>query len=164
MSLKKPHPLWSTHDGNPYNAEAARIQALFLTGRYPTEYLCRHWSHNKDGICLQHSCFNLKIKESVEHVLLHCPALFEERRRLYFLTWIFAADKPQIWNIIELYLWKPANDKIAMQFLLDCSCLPLVIETTQLYGQTILDNCFAISRTWCRSIHVSRMKLLGRRP
>ena len=164
LSLKYPHPLWFTLDSNPYNVEAARIQALFLIGRYPTESLCRYWSSNPDGICLQETCRYLKLKESIEHVLLHCAALSDNRRRLFWITWCYAADKCSIWNILEQYLFNQNDDKILMQFLLDCSSLPLVIEATQNYGQCILEYCFTISRTWCRSMHVSRMKYLGRKP
>ena len=52
LTLTHPHPIWTSLDGNPYQAKAARIQALFLTGRYRTERLCRFWSGNKDGYCL----------------------------------------------------------------------------------------------------------------
>ena len=45
LSLSSPHPLWTSLDDNPYQARAAHIQALFLSGRYRTERLCRFWSH-----------------------------------------------------------------------------------------------------------------------
>ena len=32
LSLSSPHPIWCSLDGNPYQAEAASIQALFLSG------------------------------------------------------------------------------------------------------------------------------------
>ena len=47
LSLMRPHPIWTSLNSNPYECKAARIQALFLTGRYRTEKLCRFWSSNK---------------------------------------------------------------------------------------------------------------------
>ena len=44
LSLSSPHPIWTSLDGNPYQAKAARIQALFFSGRYRSERLCRFWS------------------------------------------------------------------------------------------------------------------------
>ena len=45
LSLSDPHPIWTSLDGNPYQAKAAHIQALFLSGRYRTERMCRHRAH-----------------------------------------------------------------------------------------------------------------------
>ena len=59
LSLMHPHPIWTSLDGNPYQAKAARIQALFLTGSYRTERLCRFWSSNREGKCLLETCKNL---------------------------------------------------------------------------------------------------------
>ena len=41
MSLKFPHPIWSTAGTNPYEINKAIIQARMLSGRYRTEGLCR---------------------------------------------------------------------------------------------------------------------------
>ena len=48
-----------------------------------------------------------------------------------------------------------------MQFLLDCTPLPIVISYAQLYGAFIYRNVFYLSRTWCFSVHKQRMKRLG---
>ena len=74
ISLVKPHPIWTSLDGNPYQAKAAFIQASFLVSRF--------WTKNIDGFCLLGNCFDLKLKEDIRHVLLHCSALIEKRRRL----------------------------------------------------------------------------------
>ena len=63
LSLSRPHPIFTSLDGNPYQAKAAKVQALFLSGRYYTERLCRFWSDNKFGYCLLDSCKNLNIYE-----------------------------------------------------------------------------------------------------
>ena len=63
LSLSLPHPIWTSLDGNPYQAKAARIQSLFLTGRYRSERLCRFWSSNREGYCLLSTCNNEQLYE-----------------------------------------------------------------------------------------------------
>ena len=161
LSLQCPHPIWTSLDGNPYQAKAARIQAVFLSGKYRTEKLCRFWSRNKEGICLLQPCKGLKISEDIEHVLLHCSALSDVRRRLVNFTTTYTSDKPVLRTIVDSYLYAPSTS-LRMQFILDCSVLPLVIAEVQAQGKIIHQHLFRITRTWCRSLHVSRLKQLGR--
>ena len=161
LSLSHPHPLWSSLNGNPYETKAACIQALFLSGRYRSERLCRFWSQNKAGVCLLPACKNSNISEDIEHILLQCISLNAERRWLEMFTSKFAADKPPVQMIINTYLYS-VHDNIRVQFLLDCSVLPLVITAHQKYGHEIHQHLFKVSRTWCRSLHLARMKALGR--
>ena len=51
---------------------------------------------------------------------------------------------------------------LRIQFFLDCSVLPLVISNFQTYGETVHQQRFRISKTWCRTLHVTRVKALGR--
>ena len=161
LSLSKPHPIWTSLDGNPYQAKAARIQALLLSGRYRTERLSRFWSSNKDGFCLLSTCNGSQLYEDIEHFILRCSALTEVRRRLIRFTEDYVVDKPVLKPLCDAYLL-PDNTALCMQFLLDCSVLPMVISAVQLYGQIVHFHLFRITRTWCRSLHVARLKLLGR--
>ena len=161
ISLDHPHPLWKSLDGNPYQAKAARIQALILSGKYPTERFRRFWSENDNGFCLFDSCFNLKKVESVEHMLLHCPAFSDERRRLCLFTSNLMLENSILEDIVPI-LSDNYEDDIKAQFLADCSVLPQVITATQIHGEIVHELCFKISRTWCRTIHVARLKKLGR--
>ena len=163
LSLSSPHPLWTSLNGNPYEAKAARIQALFLTGRYRTEKLSRYWSSNRNGFCLQHSCSSLGIIEDRTHILLHCQALNETRSRLSLFTTRLLQDLPLLGPIIDAYLYSD-DDAVRMQFLLDCSVQPMVIAAKQLFGSIVLERLFKLTRTWCFSLHKSRLKLLGRAP
>ena len=114
-------------------------------------------SSNKDGTLLQ----NLLISKTIEHIHLHCSGLNENRRRLESVTQTFAADKPAIKQIIFTYM-NTDDEYLRVQFLLDCSVLPLVISRYQTHGPIIHQQLYQISRTWCRSLHVARWKLLGR--
>ena len=161
MSLKTPHPIWTSLDGNPYQAKAAFIQAAFLSGKYRTERVCRFWSKNVHGICLQRECFDLKLLEDRTHVLLHCKALNEKRRRLTEETSRILDQNPIFKPIVNAYLFSDTDD-LKMNFLLDCSTLPMVIRAKQLFGNMVFEFMFKISRNWCRALHRERLKLLGR--
>ena len=84
MSLTKPHPLWSSAGSNPHEISKAIQQARFLSGRYRSMELTKHWSGTaKDGFCLSSTCINQP--ETTEHILIHCGAYLNCKRRLYSL-------------------------------------------------------------------------------
>ena len=96
LALCLPHPMWTSLDGNPYQAKAARIQSLF--GRYRSERLCTFWSINRHGYCLLRACVSENSYEDIEHILLRCSGLNDERRRLNLFTSDYVSDKPVIKN------------------------------------------------------------------
>ena len=161
LSLTSPHPIWTSLDGNPFQARAATVQAHFLSGRYRTERLCRFWSTNPDGYCLQESCKGLSISEDIEHILVRCPALTDKRRRLLRLSSDCVSQMPLLSPIINEYLLSN-SDEMVVQFLVDCSTLPMVIAAYQLFGPSVHASLFKLTRTWCFSLHRARLQLLGR--
>ena len=161
LSLTKPHPIWRSLDGNPYQAKAAKVQALFLSGRYRTQRLSRFWSKNKDRVCLLDTCKNENIVEDISHIILRCSGLNETRRRLISFISIYISDKPVLQPIVEAYLYANDNENQVMQFILDCSVLPLVITAHQKYGHVIHEQLFRVTQTWCRALHRDRLKALG---
>ena len=156
MSLKKPHPIWSTTGSNTYEVSKAIQQARFLSGRYRTERLAGHWSHNKDGYCQSPTCTSEV--ETVEHILVNCGAYIDCKERLYSL-WLSTAN-PVTLRLVREALSGEAS--YLLQFILDCSVLPSVILATQTYGSMILNELFHLTRTWCFSIHRKRLQMLGR--
>jgi hypothetical protein len=156
MSLTKPHPIWSTAGSNPYEVSKAVQQARFLSGRYRSEYLSRHWTNNKEGYCLSPTCSNEV--ESVDHILIHCRAYNECKRRLYSL-WLSSPNPAVIKLVTEAF---SEETDYLLQFIIDCSVLPSVINAVQAQGPEILDDLFYLTRTWCFSVHRYRMKMLGR--
>ena len=163
LALNVPHPIWTSLDSNPYQAKAAAVQALFLSGRYRSERLHRHWTpNNRGGFCRQLCCLNLKNIEDEQHILLHCTAYINERRRLKELSTDMVNALPIIKPILDAYLYDNHTDEnIKLQFLLDCSTLPLVIVARQTFGVAVLKPLFKFTRTWCLTIHRRRLKLLG---
>ena len=159
LSLSRPHPILANLSGNPYESRSCHVQIMLLSGRYRTEKLRHHWSINKDGFCLLPGCKHLKLIETEEHLLLHCPALVSVRRQLFSRILEFSADKTELQTLLS-NLFFQLDDAIKMQFLLDPSTLPAVISAFQTHGDEILAQCFKIGRMWCRSLHDSRLKLM----
>ena len=158
MSLSTPHPLWTTCGSSPSNIAMATVQARMISGRYRSEGLCRHWSRNREGFCLLSPCRNTI--EDIPHILTTCPGLSSTRDKLVHYSIKYSSTVPAISDLI-LSLCSPSNPHL-VQFLLDCSCLPEVIQATQLLGKDVLWHLFAISRTWVYTLHKARMKILGR--
>ena len=156
MSLTKPHLIWTTAGSNPYEVSKAIQQARFLSGRYRTENLSKHWSRNKQGYCLSPTCNEQK--ETVEHILIECQAYLECKKKLYSL-WL-SSKNPAVYHLILEAL--SSEKDYLLQFLLDCSVLPTVITASQSYGDGIFSELFYLTRTWCFSVHRERMKMLGR--
>ena len=155
MSLIKPHPIWLTAGSNPYEIAKAIQQARFLSGRYRSESLTKHWSANKSGYCQSPSCCSV---ETVEHILIHCGAYSSSKQHIYSL-WL-SSPNPVIHGLVVDAL--SSDTAYLLQFILDCSVLPKVINATQIYGFTILQELFYLTRTLCFSVHKQRMKMLGR--
>ena len=156
MSLTKPHPIWCTAGSNPYETAKAIQQSRFLSGRYRSGSVTKHWSGNKEGFCLAPSCQNQL--ETVEHILINCSSYIETKRRLYSL-WLSTTNK----TVLRLVLQALSSETdYLLQFILDCSVLPSVILATQSNGNHVLKELFYLTRSWCFSIHRQRMKYLGR--
>ena len=155
MSLSTPHPLWSSAS-SPYEVGKAVIAARMLSGRYRTDRLTRHWTQtNPDGLCRLPGCFNNE--GNLEHILLHCTALSEARSRVVSLFTAFLVSRQELFPVIHHYTI--VEEHLLLQFLLDPSCLPLVISTNKHYPNTT-NQCLYLARTWCYSIHLSRSKLM----
>ena len=135
----------------------ARIQLLFLSSQYPCAKLARHWSfENPLGLCTNDVCYKTLQVESVEHILLHCPAY--SATRLQLIQTCLNVKDPNSLMLISDILVRSNTDRV--QFLLDCSILPEVIRTAQCHGEHIYSDLFYLSRTWCYAIHRERLKRL----
>ena len=157
LSLSSPHPLWTTAGSSPYEVKKAVVQARMLSGRYRTERLRRHWSSNSEGYCLLPSCHQQF--DDLTHILLACPALQEARDRMEQLWTDHLNDIPHINTVVRDYMSQPDHYKV--QLLLDPSVLPKVISLRQEHGDTVLNSIFYLTRTFCYSLHNSRLKMLG---
>ena len=171
-SLMQPHRIWTTADNSAYEVKKAVTMATMLSGRYITDHRARHWSkQNPHGLC--HLCLAASKSHdsamsnhslplgSLEHLLLECPELFQQRERVRLLWTNYTSDKPLIRKLTvgsedaSLQTWLPN-----MQLLLDPSACPLIIQAAQEYGPGIYVHLYYLSRTWCHALHTRRIKIL----
>ena len=151
--------VWKTAGSSPSKVVKATMKSLMVSGRYRTEYLCRHWSKNTLGSCLLSSSCK-STTEDLTHILLDCPSLQPTRDKLVSFTMDFCNQNPHIGQLILCYM-SPSHPMFC-QFLLDCSVIPETISLTQIHGPETLNYLFHVTRTWCYALHRERLKLLGR--
>ena len=163
MSLNSPHPLWTVAE-SPFEVRKACTVASMLSGRYVTDHRARHWSRsNPSGYC--QLCLMTRYSATpgtLEHLLLRCPALIETRKKSVSHWSKYLADKPSLLPIIKHHtlITGVEGEKLFMEFLLDPSSCPLVIQAVQLSGTGILTHLMYMTRTWCHSHHLKRRRLL----
>ena len=151
MSLEVAHPIWLSAKGNPHEVSKAVQQARMLSGQYRTNVLMSKWN---TGVVRQCQRCQSQSDESLEHILLDCTAYTEQRWKMISL-WL-KSKEPVVRNLVlEAF---SSNRQYLLQFILDCSVLPTVIRARQLYGDSIIQELFYITRTWCFVIHQKRMK------
>ena len=156
MSLQQPHPIWSTAGSKSYEVSKAIQQARLLSGRYRTQSLLSHWGSDSNGHCLAPGCVNNI--ETVKHMMIECVGYDLVRKNLEQL-WRSSGDTNINSLVCDALTW---GDDYLLQFILDCSVLPAVIKTVQMYSTKVLEKLFYLTRTWCFSIHRERMKNLGK--
>ena len=160
MSLTSTHPIFSTCESSPYEVSKAIVQARFLSGRARVEALTRHWDQaNKEGLCPL--CRNVTpVVGTVEHLMLSggCPALAEARILMLNFFNSFLVSRPYLFPIVRT-CWN-VEDNLTMQFLLDCSTIPLIIKTSQDSAYPILKDIFYMTRTFVFKMHTTRQRML----
>ena len=146
--------MFTSCGSNSYEVSKAIIQAKMLSGRYRTDKLLRHFDNTKSGNCL--TCGS-DVEGSIEHLLLECPVLSTTRDTLYSMLSGRSDLSTQTQLLINnILVSSPASDIV--QLLLDCSAVPSVISTQQ-HSDNTLCEVFKFTRSWCYSIHVTRMRI-----
>ena len=128
-----------------------------LSGRYRSDKLLSHFEKSNDQRC--RLCLTEDESGDIEHLLVNCLALSEVRTN-QFNSLNNRSYVSQLSVDLILMTWEKSVKEF-VQLLLDCSVLPDVIVANQ-NGQTVMQDILKFSRNWCFSIHVRRMKLLGR--
>ena len=148
MSLCHPHPLLTTAE-NSYDTNKMIVQLRMLSGRYRVGTLLRHFSPDKSGVC---EICNLE-NEDLEQILVpRCYALKDKKAVLLeYATTILKHS--QLATEIFNNVLDSDDETLLVQFILDCSVLPPVITAAQ------QDK---VTRTWCYTMHRTRLKLLNR--
>ena len=157
MSLSRPHPLFTTCGSNSYEISKSIVAARMVSGRYKSDWLVRHFSPGSDGNC---SLCPENVPGDLDHILTQCVSLREVRKLMTekLEQNIFSdTAKSLIINGIN-----SPNRKVSVQFLLDCSVTPDVISATQNCGPALLEELFRFTRSWCYTVHRTKLKLQGR--
>ena len=162
-SLARPHPIWRFAGNNPYEVEKAMVQARFLSGRYRTCWLSRHWSWDSSGFCRLPNChLDSPTHGTLEHLLIHCQDLQPARDRVLDL-WSRAMETNPVFAPVFSKFWPTRTaDSDSVQFILDCSVIQDIINLQQSEGQWILETLFYLTRTYCFSLHKARLRLMGK--
>ena len=132
--------------------------ARLLSGRFSVEALSGHWvPWNRDGMCSLPGCWLSEDahKGSIESFLLSCPSLSSSRAVLSQFKASFLIANPDLLPLVtECLLSNP------VQFWLDCSTMPQVIEAVQHGSQALLYPLFKLTRNYCHTLHKERVRLL----
>ena len=148
-SLSRPHNLWTSSAGNPFECSKSTVLCRMMSGRYRTEVLSRHWSENFEGFCRSPSCH--RVLGDLEHLLAECPALDHTRDRV-FQMWLEKTSQCLPLNLfIQRLLISPPN--ILVQFILEPRAFPEVISLFQQFGQDLENLVAYLTRTFAFSIH-----------
>ena len=148
------HPLLWTAGANPHEVSKAVVQCKMLSGRYRTYQLISHWTDNQSSCCPSPLC--MQTSETLEHVLIHCPAYTKTRLDL-LRKWEGIMDHG-IQLLATSALSKPPS--YLMQFLLDASVLPETQMLVRFSGESVLYSIFSLTRTWCYTIHRERLRAI----
>ena len=159
FSLTTPH-LTITTATTPHQVTRATTVVAMLGGRYVTDYRTRHWDRsNPEGRC--RLCPSTPLHPAplgtLEHQLVWCPALQAVRTRILELWGTYLVHRPHLQPLVHQYTTGGVEE--FMRFILNPSscyhviCLDRIIRSTS-------DNCHYMSRMWCNTIHVRRLRLL----
>ena len=155
-SLKYPHHVWSTAKTS-FECRKATVLALMMSGRFRSEYLTRHWSLNKLGLCQAGTC-DTAIGD-LEHLLIHCPALEDTRARMWHLMSEKARAFPAFYFFLKHLEKSPPKTKL--QFLLDPSAFQDILEIIKIFGHPVLDLISYLNRTFVYYLYRQKQLLVG---
>ena len=155
MSVLRPHPILTT-SGHAYDINKMIVQLRMLSGRYRVGSLLRHFSTEHSGLC---ELCGLEAEDIVHLLVPRCPKLLERRSLLIEYTEGALRESQVCLNIFKNILESSQEQQV--QFFLDCSVIPEVIQAAQT-DNSILTLLFRTTRTWCYSLHRTRLKILGR--
>ena len=68
-SLTSPHQIWKSAGSNSFECRKSEVLAKMVSGRFRSDYLCRHWSDNRLGHCQAETCVD--VVGDLEHLLEH---------------------------------------------------------------------------------------------
>ena len=161
LSLKQPSLHWTMAGGNSFENVKSLVVCKMISGRYRSDYMCRHWTpSNRAGFCLAESCD--LVKGDLAHMLFSCPALNTVRDRLFDFWLVKTVNFPPLLSLVSRI---PHSDiTIQMQFVLDPLQVPGVPALCAALGHEALAHIYYLGRTFAYYMHRHKMISLGRWP
>ena len=117
--------------------------------------------HDLETWKLFHPASDLITIISVFRECLECLDLQPAKQRVLSLWADHMQEKSNLMPIIMKYS-NNHDSSLFIQFLLDCTVLADVRELKKQLGDWVYDSLLYLTRTFCFSIHKSRLKLLGK--
>ena len=128
-------------------------------GRYGVEALLKYWNRDfESGNCSLPLCQDVASCHpgTLEEMLLSCPSLSSAREDFESFENSFFTEYPGLYFLINECL---ATNPV--QFWLDASVLPGIIDAVQCHGEVILSQVFKFTHHYCFKLHSLRLKLLN---
>ena len=161
LSLHQPSLLWLSAGSNSFECAKSLVVAKMASGRYRSDYLCRHWTpSNRSGFCLANTCQG--VVGDLVHMLITCPALQSTRSRLVQFWRDKTLPYQALSKIISEVLASPPHDQT--QFILDPCLLPAILALCIQHGKELFDHVYYLTRTFAYYMHRAKMISLGRWP
>ena len=99
-------------------------------------------------------------REDIRHILIYCEDLSDTREMMLHFTLLSLPHyTPEVQQILQNFC-NPSSRQCC-DFLLDCSSIPSVITASQIYGPSIVQSLFHVSRNCVYAIHRQRLMLRG---
>ena len=156
-SLRCSHNLWVCAAGSGFECRKATILARMVSGRFRSEYLTRHWSSNTQGFCQAGTCPGTV--GTLEHLLIHCPALADVRMRMWNMFYNNTVKFPALLDFLLRLEKSPPDSK--MQFILNPLAIPEVVSIVLYLGQPVLHHVMYLGRTYAYYLYREKQILLG---
>ena len=155
--LSSPHLIWTTATTTSHETRKATILSRMASGRFRSEYMARHWSGDVNGYCKADTC--TEVVGNLEHLLLHCPALSSVRTRLWDMFFEQSVQYPALYTFLQKLEKSPPQSKL--QFILDPTAFNEILEIWNLFGQSVINHIYYLTRTYAYYIYRQKQILLG---
>ena len=155
--LSHPHWIWVSAGNNSFEVRKGCVLARMISGRYRTDYFARHWSSNKQGLCLIPGCVD-KIGD-LRHLLIECSALAGTREKIIELI-LKKASMLLPLHVFFQSLFQ-SNTELQYQFILEPFSFSHVQFLCNLYGNNIFYSICYFVRTYAFLIHTARQKQMN---
>ena len=121
--------------------------------------MLKHFSPASDGVC---ELCHLEVEDLRHFLLPKCPILQDHSKILLDYMKNILEKSVHCSTILDTIIDESKdNPSTWVQFVLDFSVLPQVISAAQ-DDPSVLPLLFKVTRTYCYSLHRTRLKILGR--